>query len=230
MGFGLLWKRWMDILDFQSKMSVLVNGSPSKDFVVEKGLRQGDPLSPFLFVLVVEGLAGLVRKSLENGDYKGFEINGSCVVDILQFAVDTLILGEDSRRHVWALKAVLRAFELVSGLGINHHKSKLIGFNMPVSVVKELSRIQDNFLWDGGVEDKRRIHWGVMEPRAVRALLRLIRLENSSAVFLMETRLKKDDLGNIQFKSGFEFGYAIDYNGSSKDRSGGLILLIMAFK
>ncbi|CAK8537008.1 unnamed protein product [Lathyrus sativus] len=130
MGFGSLWRKWMDNLIFQSKMSVLVNGSPTKEFEVEKGLRQGDPLSPFLFVIVAEGLAGLVRKSQELGEFEGFVVNGKCMVDLLQFADDTLIVGEGTWKHVWAIKAVLRAFELVSGLGINYHKSKLIGVNI----------------------------------------------------------------------------------------------------
>ncbi|XP_058783223.1 uncharacterized protein LOC131657889 [Vicia villosa] len=185
MGFGEVWMRWMEMLIFNSSMSVLVNGSPTKEFVVEKDLRQGDPLSPFLFVLVTEGLAGLVRKSSEIGEFKGIYINGVCVVDILQFADDTLVMGECSWRQVWAIKAILRAFELVSGLGINYHKSKLIGINvvirgksswsplvtkirnqllgwqnrMPISVVKEVVRIQRNFLWGGGLEERRKIHW-----------------------------------------------------------------------
>ncbi|XP_058753252.1 uncharacterized mitochondrial protein AtMg01250-like [Vicia villosa] len=107
-------------------MPVLVNGSPSREFEVSRGLRQRDPLSPFLYVLVVEGLTGLARKSIDVGDFGRFSINGSCWVDILQFADDTLIVGEGSWKHVWAIKAVLWALELVSGLGINHHKSKLI--------------------------------------------------------------------------------------------------------
>ncbi|XP_058733040.1 uncharacterized mitochondrial protein AtMg01250-like [Vicia villosa] len=111
-------------------MSVLVNGSPTKEFVVEKGLRQGDLLSPFLFVLVAEGLTTLVKKATSLGDYEGFIINGKCSVDILQFANDTLLIGEGNWKQIWAIKTVLKAFELVSGLGINYHKSKLIGINI----------------------------------------------------------------------------------------------------
>ncbi|XP_058771631.1 uncharacterized protein LOC131644997 [Vicia villosa] len=111
-------------------MSVMVNGSPTKEFGVKKGLRQGNPLSPFLFVLVAEALARLVRKSSEIGEFENFEINRRCGVDILQFADDTLLVGKGSWKHVKALKIVLRSFELVSGLGINFHKSKLIGINV----------------------------------------------------------------------------------------------------
>lgn len=47
MGFGNKWKRWMELLVFSSNMSVLVNGSPTKEFEVSKGLRQWDPFPPF---------------------------------------------------------------------------------------------------------------------------------------------------------------------------------------
>ncbi|XP_058784289.1 uncharacterized mitochondrial protein AtMg01250-like [Vicia villosa] len=110
-------------------MSVLVNGNPTKEFKVFRGLRQGDPLSPFIFVLVTEGLTGLVRKSIEVGEFQSYSIKGACKVDVLQFADDTLIVGDGNWKHVWAVRAVLRAFEVVSGLGINYHKSKLIGIN-----------------------------------------------------------------------------------------------------
>ncbi|XP_058748566.1 uncharacterized protein LOC131621540 [Vicia villosa] len=68
---------------------------------------------------------------------------------------------------------------------------------------------------------------GLGSPRAVRALLRLIRLENPSVVFLMETRLKKEELLGIQFKCGYEGCFAVDCEGSSRDRAGGLGLLWM---
>nr|KYP55804.1 LINE-1 reverse transcriptase isogeny [Cajanus cajan] len=59
LGFGLLWRKWVKALVQTSSLSMLVNGSPTEEFYVEKGLKQGDPLALFLFLLVAEGLAGL---------------------------------------------------------------------------------------------------------------------------------------------------------------------------
>jgi hypothetical protein len=61
MGFAERWLKWMRACMFESSMSILVNGSPTNDFKVGKGLRQGDPLSPFLFLIVAEGLAGMMK-------------------------------------------------------------------------------------------------------------------------------------------------------------------------
>ncbi|XP_058756951.1 uncharacterized mitochondrial protein AtMg01250-like [Vicia villosa] len=129
MGFGIKWLKWIKLLVFKSSLSVLVNGSPTKEYLVSRGLMQGDPLSPFLFVLVAEGSTGIVRQSIELEDFQRFNIKGSCWVDILQLADDTLIVGDGSWKQVWAIKVVLRAFEIVSGIGINYHKSKLIDIN-----------------------------------------------------------------------------------------------------
>lgn len=53
--FGRRWLKWMNMLVFSSSMLVLINGNPSVDFEVGRGLQQRDPLSLFLFILVVEG-------------------------------------------------------------------------------------------------------------------------------------------------------------------------------
>ncbi|MCI50980.1 LINE-1 reverse transcriptase like, partial [Trifolium medium] len=66
MGFAEGWQRWIRACVFQSSMSVLVNGSPAEDFCVGKGLRQGDPLSSFLFLIVAEGLSGLMSKAVDS--------------------------------------------------------------------------------------------------------------------------------------------------------------------
>lgn len=67
MGFGEGWVKWMEVMTFNSYMSVMVNGSPNNDFKVEKGLRQGDLLSPFLFVIATEGLKGLINRGWQTG-------------------------------------------------------------------------------------------------------------------------------------------------------------------
>jgi len=55
-------------------VSVLVNGSPTKEFMLTKGLRHGDPLAPFLFIIVVEGLARLVRQALKANLLSGLSL------------------------------------------------------------------------------------------------------------------------------------------------------------
>ncbi|XP_058733006.1 uncharacterized mitochondrial protein AtMg01250-like [Vicia villosa] len=103
MGFGEKWMKWMEGLVFSSSMSVIVNGSPTKEFIVERGLRQGDPISPFLFVIVAEGLKCLINRAVANGDYAGFVIKDRCFLDVLQFADDTLMIGDGSWAHLWAI-------------------------------------------------------------------------------------------------------------------------------
>ncbi|KAK2651321.1 hypothetical protein Ddye_018810 [Dipteronia dyeriana] len=65
MGFGAIWRGLVKECISSSLMSVLVNGKPSPQFGLERGLRQGDPLSPFLFNIVVEGLNYLFSKAFE---------------------------------------------------------------------------------------------------------------------------------------------------------------------
>lgn len=68
MGFESKWLQWMEASVITSHVSILVNEIPKKEFKVERGLRQGDPLSPFLFVVVAECLTGLVKKVVDLGE------------------------------------------------------------------------------------------------------------------------------------------------------------------
>ncbi|XP_058757172.1 uncharacterized protein LOC131630410 [Vicia villosa] len=130
MGFGGRWIRWIEGCIFTSNMSILINGSTTKDFKVEKGLRQGYPLSPFLFVLVMEVLTTLMRKATTIGYFQGFKINEKEEVSMLQFADDTIIMAEGDTASLWSLKAIMRGFEMMSDLKINFHKSNLYDLNV----------------------------------------------------------------------------------------------------
>ena len=84
--------------------------------------------------MVVEGLAGLVRQAVKANLYSGLSIGRKEVeLCMLQFADDTLFLCQDVYTNVFTLKAILKGFELASGLKINFHKSKLVGINVCTS-------------------------------------------------------------------------------------------------
>ena len=124
LGFCSRWINWVEGCLKSATISVLVNGSPLAEFSPQRGLKQGDPLAPLLFNIVVEGLNGLMREAVEKNLFRGFLVGRNNVeISILQYADDTIFFGEASMENVKAIKVILRSFELVSGLKINFAKS-----------------------------------------------------------------------------------------------------------
>ena len=93
------------------------------NLVVSKGLRQGDPLAPFLFNIVVEGLTDLMRETIKKKIFTSFKVGDDKTQVKLLYADDTLFIGETSLSNVVAIKGMLRCFELVSSLRVNLFKS-----------------------------------------------------------------------------------------------------------
>ena len=118
MNFCKKWSQWIKGCLNSSTVSVLVNGSPSDEFRLERGLRQGDPLAPFLFLIVVEGLNGMMKQVVEMGKFVGARVGCEEAVDvsILQFADDTVFIGEASLQNMITIKYILRCFEMSTGL------------------------------------------------------------------------------------------------------------------
>nr|GEX23319.1 putative reverse transcriptase domain-containing protein [Tanacetum cinerariifolium] len=80
---------------FMSKFSFLANGSPTKEFKIEKGLRQGDPLSPFLFILAVKALNVVFLEARNKNIFHGVDVgNDKIPISHFQFADDALIIGQ----------------------------------------------------------------------------------------------------------------------------------------
>nr|KYP70944.1 hypothetical protein KK1_010185 [Cajanus cajan] len=101
LGFNNLWVSWISECLMSSRVSVLVNGSPSEEFGPKKGLRQGDPLSPFLFIVVAEGLTGMMREAVSQNSFGGVKIGSQQVpVSIIQYADDTMFIGEANLQNV----------------------------------------------------------------------------------------------------------------------------------
>jgi len=75
MNFPTLWRKWISECVGTATTSILVNGCPTDEFKIERGLRQGDPLSPFLFLIVAEGFNILMQALVEAQLYKGYGVD-----------------------------------------------------------------------------------------------------------------------------------------------------------
>ncbi|GKV36373.1 hypothetical protein SLEP1_g44514 [Rubroshorea leprosula] len=129
-GFGEKWRGWMAECLSLAHVSILVNGSPTEEFRMERDLRQGDPLSPFLFLLVAQGLHCMIQKAVVEGLFEGINVGSRNLhISHLQFASDTVIMGKARMDHIRTVKGILRWFELISGLKVNLKKSSPYAFN-----------------------------------------------------------------------------------------------------
>ena len=138
MGFGEKWLRWIKWCLTIASFSILVNGTSSRFFQSSRGLRQGDPLSPYLFVIPMEALSCLLRRAVCGGFLSTCQVRGRgrerVKVSHLLFADDTLIFYEAREKQMMFLRWLLMWFEAISGLRVNMDKSELI----PVGRVKNV--------------------------------------------------------------------------------------------
>eukprot|EP00268_Persea_americana_P008172 TRINITY_DN13144_c0_g1_i6.p1 TRINITY_DN13144_c0_g1~~TRINITY_DN13144_c0_g1_i6.p1 ORF type:complete len:313 (+),score=49.71 TRINITY_DN13144_c0_g1_i6:1004-1942(+) len=142
MGFGVKWRAWILECLSSATFSIIINGSPTGFFSASRGLRQGDPLSPFLFVIIGEALSRMLHAGVNANLFEGFRpANTILEISHLQFADDTLLFcnaDEDQLRNV---KAILFYFEAVSGLRVNFFKSELIGIKVNEDHLNRLANI-----------------------------------------------------------------------------------------
>ena len=119
MGFGSRWLSWIKWCISTASFSVLINGSPVGFFPSSKGLRQGDPLSPYLFVIGTEALSCLINRAIEGNYLSGSRITGGregdLVISHLLYADDTLIFCEANKNQLKYLSRILMWFEALSG-------------------------------------------------------------------------------------------------------------------
>ena len=141
-GFNEQWTKWVLALIKSSKFSILVNGSPSDPFSPSRGIRQGDPLSPFLFVILMEGLSRLIKKAKNEGKIKGLQSFHSIPAKThQQFVDDTMLHGTPIVKEAMAFKKILDLFSKASGMEINLSKSTIFFFNTHLAIQKHLSSI-----------------------------------------------------------------------------------------
>ncbi len=129
-GFCREWISWIDSCISNIRFPVLVNGSPQGLFESIKGFRQGDPIFPFLFIILAEVLGRLITKSRSDGKWKGIKIvNGLDTLNHLYFADDTYLVREASIWEARNTKLLLDRYSKASGQCVNCHKSENYFFN-----------------------------------------------------------------------------------------------------
>jgi hypothetical protein len=137
-GFPRKWCQWIHYCISTVRFSILINGSPEGFFGSTRGIRQGDPLSPLLFVLIMEALSRMMTKAVEEGLLSGFQVgalgNDSLCISHLLFADDTLIFSNANPDHILHLRFLFTWFEAISGLKINLSKSEMV----PVGQVPDI--------------------------------------------------------------------------------------------
>jgi hypothetical protein len=122
-------ERWVNlIMQCVTSVSytVLVNGVPKGYIKPGRGLRQGDPLSPYLFLICAEGLSALLRKAERDSLIKGVSIyKGGPRISHLFFVDDSIIFCRASQDDSQALLKVLSVYERASGQKVNGAKTAL---------------------------------------------------------------------------------------------------------
>ena len=110
---------------------MLLNGIPGKKFYCLRGVRQGDPLSPLLFVLAADLLQSIMNRAMNLGLLTPpLQVQSCPNFPIVQYADDTLILMQADATQLHCLKALLHTFADATGLKVNYNKSNLITINV----------------------------------------------------------------------------------------------------
>nr|GEW02237.1 hypothetical protein [Tanacetum cinerariifolium] len=153
MGFSGTWRNWIMAGLRSSRASILVNGSPTSEFSFKRGLRQGDPFSPFLFIIVMEGLHYALMDGLRANLFRGSNMSKFSNWNVLIERFKSRLSGWkanmlSSGGRLTLIKSVL------SSLGIYYFSI----FKAPEAVLKVLESLRAAFFW-GATGDKRKIAW-----------------------------------------------------------------------
>jgi hypothetical protein len=125
-GLGLKVTNWIMSCVVSTSFAILINGEATYFFKSGRGLRQGCPLSPLLFILVMEGLSLLLKESQREGKLAGINVSRTIKILHILFVDDVIIMTNATLQEWWEIDKILKSFCLASGLLINATKSTFL--------------------------------------------------------------------------------------------------------
>ena len=138
------WRKWTSGCLSSVSYAVLVNGNNKGWVKASRGLRQGDPLSPFLFTLVPDVLSKMLLRAEERNLFEGFRVGRNRTrVTHLQFADDTIFFSNAREEDLQTLKSLLLVFGHIFGLKVNLNKSNIYGINLDQNHLFRLVKLLD---------------------------------------------------------------------------------------
>jgi hypothetical protein len=136
-------RRWVNIVMAcvsSVKYNVRFNSMETEAFTPSRGLRQGDPLSPYLFLLVAQGLSSMLKGAELRGEIDGVRVcRDAPMVSHLLFADDSLILMNADRKNALKLKDILDRYCASSGQKLSESKSSI--YFSPNTIVEERAEV-----------------------------------------------------------------------------------------
>jgi hypothetical protein len=124
-GFPGAWLDWLPVLLSTANTRVLLNGSPGRRICHARGLRQGDPLSPMLFLFVMEVLNALIKKADKWNLLQGLGMNLVPFRNAM-YANDLIMFASPTVSHMSMVRTIFLIFEGASGLSCNMTKCQLV--------------------------------------------------------------------------------------------------------
>jgi len=121
--FVLYLMEWIMSCVTSSSFVVLINGEATDYFKSGRGLRQGFPLSLYLFILIMEGLSLMFKKSISEGKILGIKVSKLIKIVHILFVDDVLIMSKENLSEWIAISNILQVFCLVSGMSTNNTKT-----------------------------------------------------------------------------------------------------------
>ncbi|XP_062021454.1 uncharacterized protein LOC133738034 [Rosa rugosa] len=130
LGFATQWINMVMTCVTSVSYAILVNGKASSTIIPTRGIRQGDPLSPYLFILCAEGLSALISQAVQWGRFRGLKMCPQApVLHHLFFADDSLLFGAATMEECMVIKGILNTYECASGQKVNFTKSSVVFSN-----------------------------------------------------------------------------------------------------